>query len=111
MGPWLGLCECAAASITVGSRIAAPTPLPRSPLPPCREEQRRWRAADLDQRHVDNARVLWARVVERNRRDVEEKSEQLRALANMAALLAGFSLAAFMQVGAVWCCVEPLLNC
>ncbi|KIZ05020.1 hypothetical protein MNEG_2934 [Monoraphidium neglectum] len=48
-------------------------------------------------RHLDNARVLWARVFERNRRDVEEKSEQLKALGNMAALIAGFSLAAFMQ--------------
>lgn len=61
------------------------------------EEQRRWRAADVEQRHLENARVLWARVVERNRRDVEEKSEQLRALANMAALIAGFTLAAFLQ--------------
>jgi hypothetical protein len=54
--------------------------------------------APLPAGHLDNARVLWARVFERNRRDVEEKSEQLKALGNMAALIAGFSLAAFMQV-------------
>jgi hypothetical protein len=43
--------------------------------------------------------------VERNRRDVEEKSEQLKALANMAALIAGFSLVAFLQVGGGVCFV------
>lgn len=61
------------------------------------DEQRRWRAADLAQRDLDNARALWARATERNRRDVEEKSEQLRALANVAALVAGFSLTGFLQ--------------
>jgi len=76
-----------------------PNPTPSTPHPPKRDEQRKWRAADVEQRHLDNARALWARVVERNRRGVEEKSEQLKALANMAALIAGFSLAAFMQVG------------
>ena len=33
----------------------------------CREEERRWRAEDLEQRALDNARQLWARFVEKNR--------------------------------------------
>lgn len=32
-----------------------------------REEERRWRAEDLEQRALDNARALWARFVEKNR--------------------------------------------
>lgn len=32
-----------------------------------REQQRQWRQEDIEQRHLDNARVLWARVVEKNR--------------------------------------------
>lgn len=41
--------------------------------------------------------VLWARVVEKNRRDVEEKSEQLKAISTLAALISGFALTAFLQ--------------
>jgi calcium release-activated calcium channel protein 1 len=59
--------------------------------------QQQWREQDLLQRHLDNARVLWARAVEKNRRDVEEKSEQLKAVSALAALIAGFSLSAFLQ--------------
>ena len=36
-------------------------------------------------------------MVEKNRRDVEEKSEQLKAVSNLAALIAGFALVAFLQ--------------
>lgn len=42
-------------------------------------------------------KVLWARVVEKNRRDVEEKSEQLKAISTLAALISGFALTAFLQ--------------
>jgi calcium release-activated calcium channel protein 1 len=63
-----------------------------------RERQARWRAEDVEQRALDNARVLWARILERNRRDVEEKSEQLKAISTLAALIAGFALSAFLQV-------------
>jgi hypothetical protein len=63
----------------------------------CREEQRQWRQEDIEQRHLDNARALWARVVEKNRRDVEEKSEQLKAISTLAALISGFALSAFLQ--------------
>jgi calcium release-activated calcium channel protein 1 len=62
-----------------------------------REEQRKWRAEDIQQRHLENARALWARVVEKNRRDVEEKSEQLKGVSSLAALLAGFALSGFLQ--------------
>eukprot|EP00882_Tetradesmus_deserticola_P005990 GHRQ01006307.1.p1 GENE.GHRQ01006307.1~~GHRQ01006307.1.p1 ORF type:complete len:324 (+),score=124.39 GHRQ01006307.1:417-1388(+) len=61
------------------------------------EEQRQWRQQDTEQRHLDNARALWARVVEKNRRDVEEKAEQLKAISTLAALISGFALSAFLQ--------------
>ncbi|WIA19221.1 hypothetical protein OEZ85_003861 [Tetradesmus obliquus] len=61
------------------------------------EEQRQWRQEDIEQRHLENARALWARVVEKNRRDVEEKSEQLKAISTLAALISGFALSAFLQ--------------
>lgn len=61
------------------------------------DQQSSWRKEDVEQRHLENARVLWARIVERNRRDVEEKSEQLKAISTLAALIAGFALSAFLQ--------------
>lgn len=54
--------------------------------------------------------MLWARVVERNRRDVEEKSEQLKAVASMAALVAGFSLTGFLQVTGLWGILHPCVT-
>eukprot|EP00879_Flechtneria_rotunda_P017857 GHRR01018717.1.p1 GENE.GHRR01018717.1~~GHRR01018717.1.p1 ORF type:complete len:321 (+),score=66.46 GHRR01018717.1:1528-2490(+) len=60
-------------------------------------EQQRWREEDIQQRNLDNARILWARVVEKNRRDVEEKTEMLRAISTLAALISGFALTAFLQ--------------
>lgn len=62
-----------------------------------RDQQSSWRKEDVEQRHLENARVLWARIVERNRRDVEEKSEQLKAISTLAALISGFALSAFLQ--------------
>eukprot|EP00879_Flechtneria_rotunda_P022608 GHRR01023874.1.p1 GENE.GHRR01023874.1~~GHRR01023874.1.p1 ORF type:complete len:168 (+),score=36.21 GHRR01023874.1:469-972(+) len=62
-----------------------------------RAEQQRWREEDIQQRNLDNARILWARVVEKNRRDVEEKTEMLRAISTLAALISGFALTAFLQ--------------
>ena len=53
----------------------------------CREERRRWRQEDIEQRTLENARVLWARFVEQNRRDIEERSEQLKTFSNLAALV------------------------
>lgn len=41
--------------------------------------------------------MLWGRILERNRRDVEEKSEQLKAISTLAALISGFALTAFLQ--------------
>ncbi len=64
----------------------------------CREEERRWRAEDLEQRALDNARQLWARFVEKNRRDVEERAEQLKGISNLAALVAGFVMISYLQV-------------
>lgn len=61
------------------------------------DQQSRWRREDIEQRHLDNARVLWGRILERNRRDVEEKSEQLKAISTLAALISGFALTAFLQ--------------
>ncbi|CAI7844260.1 unnamed protein product [Closterium sp. NIES-54] len=62
-----------------------------------RSAEIRWREEDMNQRHVDNARYLWARFVEKNRRDVEEKSEQLKAISNLAALFAGFAVVTLTQ--------------
>eukprot|EP00850_Spirogloea_muscicola_P013844 SM000096S24873 [mRNA] locus=s96:211191:213321:- [translate_table: standard] len=56
-----------------------------------------WRDGDLDQRNVENARTLWLRFVEKNRRDVEEKSEQLKAILNLSALFAGFATVTLTQ--------------
>ncbi|PSC68395.1 Calcium release-activated calcium channel [Micractinium conductrix] len=61
------------------------------------QQQAAWRAQDLEQRHLENARTLWMRAVEKNRRDVEERAEQLKAISNLSGLIAGFALAAFMQ--------------
>lgn len=66
-------------------------------LPAHRELQGAWRAEDVQQRQLDNARVLWGRILERNRRDVEEKTEQLKAISTLAALISGFALTAFLQ--------------
>ena len=35
---------------------------------------------------------------EKNRRDVEEKSEQLKSISNLSALLAGFAVVAFVEL-------------
>ncbi|CAK9191487.1 unnamed protein product [Sphagnum troendelagicum] len=74
-----------------------------------RNNELRWREEDMEQRHVENARYLWTRFVEKNRRDVEEKSEQLKAVSNLAALFAGFAVVTLTQftvdptqTGAVW---------
>lgn len=61
------------------------------------QEQLVWRQQDLEQRQLENARALWARAVEKNRRDVEERAEQLKAISNLAALIAGFALVSFLQ--------------
>jgi len=71
--------------------------------------EHRWRKEDVDQQHVENARYLWTRFVEKNRRDVEEKSEQLKAISNLAALFAGFGVVTLTQfpvdsthISAIW---------
>ncbi|KAI3435756.1 hypothetical protein D9Q98_001814 [Chlorella vulgaris] len=61
------------------------------------QRQALWRQQDLVQRELENARCLWSRCVEKNRRDVEERSEQLKAISNLSALIAGFALVAFLQ--------------
>ncbi|KAG0626349.1 hypothetical protein M758_2G120200 [Ceratodon purpureus] len=56
-----------------------------------------WREEDMEQRNLENARALWLRFVERNRRDVEEKSDQLKAISNLAALFCGFATVTLTQ--------------
>lgn len=51
---------------------------------------------------LDNAFLLWERYAESNRRFVEERAEQLKSFANLAALLAGFAIVSFLQA-----CREP----
>lgn len=46
---------------------------------------------------MDNARVLWERYREKNRREIEERSEQLRSMENLAALIAGFAVISFFE--------------
>lgn len=55
------------------------------------ELNRRRRDDDIRQRRVDNSRYLWGRFTELNRRDVEEKSEQLRSFCWMTALITSFT--------------------
>lgn len=44
--------------------------------------------------------MLWDRFMEKNRRDVEERAEQLKSIGNMAALIAGFAVVAFLEFSA-----------
>lgn len=37
--------------------------------------------------------------MEKNRRDVEERAEQLKSLGNLSALVAGFAVVAFLEFG------------
>jgi Mediator of CRAC channel activity len=74
------------------------------------EHQKLWRAADLHQRTLDNARALWARFVEKNRRDVEERAEQLKSIGNIAALVSGFAVVAFFEFQADWKAVSQALE-
>ena len=60
-------------------------------VPACRAHERAWRVEDLEQRGVAHARRLWARYRESNRRDVEERTEQLRSFSNLSAYIAGFA--------------------
>ena len=62
-----------------------------------RQENRKWRAEDVEQRVLENARWIWLRYAEKNRRDVEEKSEQLKSISNLSALIAGFAVVAFVE--------------
>eukprot|EP00803_Ostreobium_quekettii_P011486 evm.model.scf_2756.1 EVM.evm.TU.scf_2756.1 scf_2756:2942-7407(+) len=62
-------------------------------------ESRRWRGQDMEQRVLDNARYVWGRAVEKNRREVEERAEQLKGISNLAALIGGFALIAFLEFG------------
>ena len=57
----------------------------------CRAHEHAWRSEDLEQRGVAHARRLWARYRESNRRDVEERTEQLRSFSNLSAYIAGFA--------------------
>lgn len=63
-----------------------------------RDEQRRWRRQDVEQRVLENARWVWGRYTEKNRRDVEEKGEQLRTTSNLSALIAGFAVVALIEL-------------
>ena len=47
---------------------------------------------------LNNAFLLWERYAESNRRFVEERAEQLKSFANLAALVAGFAIVSFLQV-------------
>lgn len=57
----------------------------------CRAHEQAWRIEDLEQRGVAHARRLWARYRESNRRDVEERTEQLRSFSTLSAYIAGFA--------------------
>ena len=63
-----------------------------------RQENRKWRMEDIEQRVLENARWVWLRYAEKNRRDVEEKSEQLKSISNLSALLGGFAVVAFVEL-------------
>lgn len=63
-----------------------------------RSDSYAWRYSDVEQRHLENARYLWLRFAEKNRREIEEKSEQLRSVANLAALIAGFAVVSLVEL-------------
>ena len=63
-----------------------------------RQENRKWRREDIEQRVLENARWVWLRHAEKNRRDVEEKSEQLKSISNLSALIGGFAVVAFVEL-------------
>jgi calcium release-activated calcium channel protein 1 len=63
-----------------------------------RQENRKWRLEDIEQRVLENARWVWLRYAEKNRRDVEEKSEQLKSISSLSALLGGFAVVAFVEL-------------
>ena len=63
-----------------------------------REQQVNWRKSDVKQRTLENARCVWNRYVEKNRRDVEEKSEQLKSISNLSALIAGFAVVSLVEL-------------
>lgn len=63
-----------------------------------RDEQRKWRRQDVEQRVLENARWVWNRYAEKNRRDVEEKGEQLRTTSNLSALISGFAVVALVEL-------------
>lgn len=65
----------------------------------------RWRMEDIEQKVLSNAVVLWERYAEHNRRFVEERSEQLKSFANLAALITGFAIVAFLQACRIPHCV------
>ncbi|CAG9462312.1 unnamed protein product [Pedinophyceae sp. YPF-701] len=62
-----------------------------------RQEDRRFRYAEVEQRAVDNARYLWLRFVEKNRREVEEKAQLLRLMSELSALIAGFAVVGILE--------------
>ena len=88
---------CQARTHTYAQARTRFVPNPRHRTAACRRSQRHWRGDDLQQRTLDNARVLWNRFTERNRRDVEERAEQLKSIGNIAALVAGFAVVAFLE--------------
>lgn len=59
---------------------------------------RDWHVEIAEQRNLENARVLWLRFVEKNRRDVEEKSELLKAIQQIGALFSGLAHVALTQL-------------
>ena len=63
-----------------------------------RDENRKWRRQDVEQRVLENARWIWGRYAEKNRRDVEEKGEQLRTTSNLSALISGFAVVALVEL-------------
>eukprot|EP00873_Tetraselmis_striata_P020878 jgi/Tetstr1/441142/TSEL_029403.t1 len=67
--------------------------------------QRDWHSYEVRQRALDNSRVLWQRFVEKNRRAVEERAEQLKSISDLSALIAGFSVIGFLEFQ-----FDPLLH-
>lgn len=63
-----------------------------------RARELQWRNEDIQQRHLENARWIWYKYVEKNRRDVEEKAEQLKAISSLSALIAGFAVVALVEL-------------
>jgi len=65
------------------------------------DEERQFMIAQIQQQHLENARYLWNRFVKKNDLSSKGRLEQLRTLAGLSALMAGFSMVSFLELNLI----------